>query len=97
VSERADGTIAVRVQPRAARDEIAGERGGKLVVRLVAPPVEGRANEALRRLLAKRLGVANSRVSVVRGARSRDKLVRVVGLPTPDLWRALGIRSGRPE
>ena len=82
--------------PRAARDEIAGERGGRLLVRLVAPPVEGRANEALRRLLARRLRVAPSRVSVVRGAGSRDKVVRVEGLSTADLARVLGIRSGKP-
>jgi uncharacterized protein len=59
--------IAVRVQPRGARDEIAGERDGRLLVRLTAPPVEGRANEALCRLLAKRLGVGRTRVTVVRG------------------------------
>ena len=96
MSPRADGTIAVRVQPRAPRDEIVGERGGRLLVRLTAPPVEGRANEALRRLLARRLGVAKSRLSVVRGAGSRDKLVRVEGLSSADLARKLGIRPGEP-
>jgi uncharacterized protein len=89
-------TLAVRVQPRAARDEIVGERAGKLVVRLTAPPVEGRANDALCRLLAKRLGVAPTRVSVVRGGRSRDKLVRVEGLSEAELRRATGSpRSGK--
>ena len=46
------------MQPRAARDEIVGDRDGILIVRLTAPPVEGRANQALCRLLASRLGVA---------------------------------------
>jgi uncharacterized protein (TIGR00251 family) len=73
--------IAVRVLPRASREEIVGERDGKVVVRLTAPPVEGRANQALCRLLARRLGVAGGRVTVVRGARSRDKVVAVEGLP----------------
>ncbi len=57
-----------------------GERGGRIVVSLTAPPVGGRGNQALRKLIAKRLGVARGRVEVVRGAASRDKLVRVSGL-----------------
>jgi uncharacterized protein len=83
----AGGTISVRVQPRANRDEIVGPRAGALVVRLTAPPVEGRANEALCRLLARRLGIAKTRVAVVRGAGSRDKLVRVEGVAAADLQR----------
>ena len=70
----------MRVQPRAARDEIVGERDGVLIVRLTAPPVEGRANDALCRLLAKRLGLGRTHVAVVRGHRSRDKLVRIDGM-----------------
>ena len=72
--------IAVRVQPRARRDEVAGERDGAVLVRVTAPPVEGKANEAVRRLLAKRLGIAPGRVSVVRGASSRHKLVEIDGM-----------------
>lgn len=85
----AAGTLAVRVQPRAARNEIAGERDGALVVRLTAPPVENRANEALCRLIAKRLGVARTRVSVRKGARSRDKVVQVEGLSSEEIARGL--------
>ena len=81
--------VGVRVLPRASRDEIVGERGGTLVVRLTAPPVEGRANEALCRLLAKRLGVAKGRVTVVRGASSRDKLVEIEGISRDALEKAL--------
>jgi uncharacterized protein len=83
-------TIGVRVQARAARNEIAGEREGRLVVRLTAPPVEGRANEALCRLLARRLGVGRTRISVIRGLTSRDKVVRVEGLTSVEALRALG-------
>ena len=81
-------TIRVRVQPRASRDEIVGERAGALVVRLTAAPVDGKANAALCRLLAKRLGIATTRVSVARGDRSREKLVRVAGLSSAEVARA---------
>lgn len=81
--------LAVRVQARAGRDEIVGERGGRLVVRIGAAPVEGKANQALRKLIAKRAGVPAGRVSVVRGERSRDKLIRVEGLTQLELRRAL--------
>ncbi len=77
----ADGvvTLAVRVQPRAARDAIVGQRAGALVVRLTSPPVEGAANAALVRFLAAALGLPASAVELVRGARGRDKLLRLRG------------------
>jgi uncharacterized protein (TIGR00251 family) len=87
------GTLKVRLQPRARRDEILGERGGALLVRLTAPPVEGRANEALCRLLARRLGVAPTSVTLIRGARSRDKVVRVEGLSSAEIVTALGLHQ----
>jgi uncharacterized protein len=83
------GRVAVRVQPRARRDEIVGRRGGVLLVRVTAPPVDGKANDAVARLLAKRLGVPPGRVSVVRGASSRDKLVEVEGMEAEAVRRAL--------
>ncbi len=73
-------TLRVRVQPRASRDAVSGERDGALVVRLTAPPVEGAANEALARFLGKALGVARSAVRVVSGARGRNKVVSVAGV-----------------
>jgi uncharacterized protein (TIGR00251 family) len=82
--------LRVRVQPRASKDEITGWRdNGVLRVRLTAPPVEGRANRALCRLVARAAGVAPSRVSVVRGERSRDKVLQVEGLSAPSLRAAL--------
>ena len=81
--------IAVRLQPRASRDEIVGLRDGVLVVRVTAPPVDGRANIALCKLVARRAGVSASRVSVVRGERSRDKLVQVEGIEPAALAAAL--------
>jgi uncharacterized protein len=85
------GTLAVRVQARARRDEIAGERAGSLLVRVTAPPVEGRANAAVCRLLAERLGLAPGRVAVVRGAASRDKLIEIDGIEAGELRRLLGL------
>jgi uncharacterized protein (TIGR00251 family) len=79
------GELRVRVQPRAKKSELAGEREGALVVRVNAPPVDGKANAALCKLLAKRLGVPASAVSVVRGQTSRDKLVEVVGIASEEL------------
>ncbi len=73
-------TLRVRVQPRASRDALSGERDGALVVRLTAPPVEGAANEALARFLGKALGVAPSAVRVVSGASGRNKVVSVAGV-----------------
>jgi uncharacterized protein (TIGR00251 family) len=78
--------LAVRLQPRARRDEVVGERGGAIVIRLIAPPVDGKANAALCKFLARAAGVPPSRVSVVRGQTSRDKVVRVEGI-TEDLLR----------
>jgi uncharacterized protein len=81
LSEReGDALVRVRLQPRAKRDEIVGERAGSLLVRVSAPPLEGRANDALCRVLAKVAGVAPGRVSVVKGASARDKLVRLEGV-----------------
>jgi len=80
IAER-DGSVvfAVRVVPRASRDAIEGEHAGALKIRLTAPPVEDRANEALRRLLAARLNVPISAVRIVAGERSRTKRVAIQG------------------
>jgi uncharacterized protein len=77
-----DGTVsfAVRVQPRAGRDAIAGEYQGGLKIRLTAPPVDDRANEALRKLLAARLKVPLSAVRIASGERSRTKRVEIRGV-----------------
>ena len=58
-------------------------------MRVNAPPVDGRANDALCRLIAARAGVAPSRVSIVKGAKARDKLVRVEGLGAAALRQRL--------
>src|SRR3954463_12469014 len=81
--------LRVRLQPRARRDEVVGERGGAIVIRVTAPPVDGKANAALCAFVARAAGVGRSRVSVVRGLSSRDKVVRVEGADEMALKRAL--------
>jgi len=85
-----DGKVgfSVRVQSRASHDEIAGEYQEGLKVRLTAPPVDGRANQALRKLLAARLKVPLAAVRIASGLRSRTKRVEIYGV-TGALIRAL--------
>ena len=72
--------FGVRVAPRASRDTIEGEYQGALKVRLTAPPIDDRANMALRRLLAERLNVPVSAVRIVTGGKSRTKKISVAGV-----------------
>jgi hypothetical protein len=83
--------VSVRLQPRASRTELSGVRDGVLIARVTAPPVDGKANAALCRLVAGAAGVAPSRVSIVRGERARQKVLRVEGLDEAALWAALGL------
>ncbi len=76
----AGATFAVKVQPRARRDAIAGEVGDALKVALTAPPVEGRANDACIEFFAKLLRVPRSSVTIAAGESSRQKVIRVAGL-----------------
>jgi len=72
--------LRVRVAPRASREGFAGLREGALVVRLTAPPVEGEANDALMRFIARHLGVPRSAITLRQGARSRDKTLHIAGV-----------------
>jgi uncharacterized protein len=80
--------ISVRVQASARREELT-VRDRALVVRVTAPALDGRANRAVCRLLSKHLGVAPSRITIVRGERSREKLIEVEGLEQAALTAAL--------
>ena len=71
--------LAVRVQPRASRNEVLDVRNGRLIVRTTAAPTDGKANKAVVRLVASYLDVAPSRVRLVRGQAQRDKLLRIAG------------------
>lgn len=81
--------VRIRLQPRGRRDEVVGERGEAIVVRVTAPPVDGKANAALCAFVARAARVAPSRVFVVRGLTSRDKVVRVEGIQEAALRAAL--------
>ena len=89
--EERDGSVRVRVraQPRASRTEIVGEHDGALRIRVAAPPVEGAANEALVRVLAKQLGVAQSAVRISSGDTGRTKLVVISGIDAATATRRL--------
>lgn len=81
VQER-EGTVTflVRVQPRASKDGIAGEMGGALKVRLRAPALEDRANEALVEFLAELLKTPRTAVRILSGERSRTKRLEIRGV-----------------
>lgn len=83
-------TLRVRVQPRASREGLGGVRAGALVVRLAAPPVEGQANEALVRYVARLLGLPPSSVRLQQGARGREKVLLLSGAALPAVQGRLG-------
>jgi hypothetical protein len=74
-----DLVIELRVQPRASRNGLDGLHGGRLKVRLQAPPVDGRANDALVALMAEVFGVPRARIMIEQGLAGRDKRVRIRG------------------
>lgn len=84
-----EARIEVRLRPRGHADELLGIVDGVLQARVSAPPVDGKANQALCRLIAKQAGVAPSRVSVLRGEKSRQKLLLVEGIDETTLLRTL--------
>lgn len=97
VSPHAEGaTLAVRAQPGAKKSAVLGEQAGALKVAVTAPPQDGRANAALVDVLAEWLGVRQSRVEVLAGATSRNKVFLVRGVSAADLAGRLQTRVGPP-
>jgi uncharacterized protein (TIGR00251 family) len=89
-----DGAVLrVHVQPGARGEGIAGAHGDALKVRVRAPAISGRANEALLSLLARELGVPVAALTITAGATSRDKRVRFAGLSAGELEERLGRSS----
>jgi hypothetical protein len=80
--------IVVRVRPNASMDELIGVRDGVFDIRLKAAPIEGRANDALVKFLAKKLRVTPSELSIIRGASSKRKMVEIP-LPETEVLRRL--------
>ena len=85
-----DNALDIHVIPRARRSEVAGERGGALLVRLAAPPVEGAANDALIEFLATTLGLPRRDIHIVSGERSRRKRVAIAGMTAEQVRAILG-------
>ena len=81
--------LSLRVQPNAARSELAGWHGTALRVRVTASPVPGRANAAVAAILADSLQIPRRSVNIVRGHGSRDKVAAVAGLDDAELQRRL--------
>ncbi len=87
-----DGVVLIlHVQPRAKKSRIVGTYGEALKVQLAAPPVDGRANEALRRFFATALGVSRRDVEILSGQTGRHKRLRVRGLTPEAAIAALGL------
>ena len=82
-------TFVVRVQPRATKSGVAGELDGVLKIRLAAPPVEGRANEELIRLLAELFDAPRQRIAILSGQNSKNKVVVVSGISVDEAERVL--------
>ena len=86
-------TFKVRVVPRSSRNEIVGEHDGALRVRLTAPPVEGAANAALVRTLARAFDVSPGAVDIISGPTSRTKTISIMGVGFPDLEHILQAKN----
>jgi uncharacterized protein (TIGR00251 family) len=78
--QKRETVLTIRVVPGSSKNKVVASEGGILRVKLTAPPVEGRANQALIAFLAKRLRVPKGKVTIVSGPFSRVKRVRVEGI-----------------
>lgn len=92
LEEKEDGVcIRIRALPRARKTDVAGMHDGALKIRLIAPPVDGKANQALEKFVAGRLGVASSAVRVIAGHKNRNKIIHVSGVSAADVRTAFPI------
>ena len=84
------GRLEIRVTPRASSNRIVGvDAWGRLKVRVTAPPVEGAANQAVIKLVAKALGISRGKVMLIRGETSRNKTLDIDGMSEHELQRRL--------
>lgn len=82
-------TLRVHVVPNAKIDKVVGDHGGAIKIKLRAPAVEGKANAALISFLAERLNVPERTIVLLRGQKSRDKVIRIDGLSEEEVRRRL--------
>ena len=86
MNETSDGIeVKVRVVPRASKNEIQGIHDNALKIRLTTPPVDGKANQALIRLLSKALSISKAQVHLVQGETNRQKTLRIIGVTKEQL------------
>ncbi|MEQ1758691.1 MAG: DUF167 domain-containing protein [Vicinamibacterales bacterium] len=83
--------VTIRVIPRASGSAVAGVRDDALLVRLTAPPVDGAANDALIKLLARTCDVPSRAITVLAGERGRRKTVQITGMTAEAVARCLGL------
>ena len=88
--EVSDGcTLSVRVHPGARKNDVAGLHAGAVKISLTAPPVDGRANDALVEFLAERLRIPRARISIIGGMTNRMKVLRITGKSAAEVQAAL--------
>ncbi|RJQ16644.1 MAG: YggU family protein [Nitrospiraceae bacterium] len=73
-------TLKIKVEPRSSRSGVVGPYGDALKVKLTSPPVEGKANDELIEVLAKKFGVAKKNVEIISGLSSKNKVARLYGV-----------------
>jgi len=83
-------TLAIKLQPRAAKNEIGQPHGPELRIKVTAPPVDAAANEALLRLVADTLDFPRSKVELIRGHTARHKAVKIYGATPAAIMAKLG-------
>jgi len=88
-------TFTVKVHPRARKNAIIGEIGGALKVALIAPPVEGRANDACIEFFAKLLKLPRSSITIAAGQSRRTKVIRITGLSAEEVRERLKLNEHR--
>ena len=74
------GRLKLRIVPNAKRNEVTGEHGDAVKIKVAAPAIEGKANEALLEFIAEKLGLHRRNLTLIAGGKSRDKLIEIVGL-----------------
>ena len=84
-----DTIVKIYLQPKASKNEIVGPYRDGIKVKVTAPPVEGKANDALIRFLAKELGISPSSIEIVKGHHSREKTLKISGTLDQELMKKL--------
>lgn len=93
--EKGGVLFKIRVQPRAARNQVAGVYEDSIKIRVTSPPVEGEANEACRSFIALLFSVPRSHVEIVSGLTGRNKLVKVRGLTAARVREVFGVNRNQ--